>query len=109
MAIRPAKPETCKLELVTITSTEMQPEAKFGTGGTYEMIGAITIGAKEGTDPMSEEIRGLVRPRACAMGGDVVTLLGSGTGANRKGFAQQNIVYTVWATRPEGAAAPQPF
>ncbi len=109
MVIRPAKSENCKLELVSVTSTEMQPGAAFGSNGTYEMIGAISIGAKEGTDPMSEEIRQLVRPRACSMGGDVVTLLASGTGGNRRGFAQQNIVFTVWATRDENASAPKPF
>jgi hypothetical protein len=107
--IRPAKSEDCKLELVSVTSAQMQSGAGFGSGGTYEMIGVISIGAEEGTDPMSEEIRRLVRPRACSMGGDVVTLLASGTGANRRGFAQQNIVYTVWATRPEDAATPKPF
>ena len=107
--IRPAKSENCKLDLVSVTSTEMQPGAAFGPNGTYEMIGVISIGAKEGTDPMSEEIRSLVRPRACSIGGDVVTLLASGTGGNRRGFAQQNIVYTVWATRSEEGAAPTPF
>lgn len=109
MVMRPSKPENCKLELMQLSSTEMQAGAAFGANGTYEMIGVIAIGAKEGTDAMSEEIRQIVRPRACAMGGDVVTLLASGTGGRGGGIVQQNITYTVWATRDENASAPKPF
>ena len=75
----------------------MAPGGNFGSGGKYEMIGAVNIRADEGTDAMSEEIRKIVRPRACGMGGEVVSLLASGTAQYRGKFrAQQNISFTVW-------------
>lgn len=73
------------------------------------MIGSITIGASKGTDAMSEEIRQIVRPRACAMGGDVVSLMASGSGSNRRGYGQQNIAFTVWGKASGGTSEPQKF
>jgi hypothetical protein len=96
-APHPAKVADCPLEFVSVSANDMAPGAKFGSGGKYEMIGAVNIGADEGTDAMSEEIRKIVRPRACAMGGEVVSLLASGTAQYRGKFrAQQNISFRVW-------------
>ncbi len=106
---RPEKPATCELQMVEVSAADMGPDGKFGPTGEMEMIGSVMIGAKEGTDAMADEIKALVRPRACAMGGDAISLLASGTGSNRKGFGQQNIVFTVWGKRAAKAAAPQKF
>jgi hypothetical protein len=96
-APHPAKAASCPLEFASVSAGDMAPGAKFGSGGKYEMIGMVSIGAKEGTDAMSEEIRKLVRPRACAMGGEVVSLLATGAAQYRGQFsAQQNISFTVW-------------
>jgi hypothetical protein len=96
-APHPAKVADCPLEFVSVSAGDMAPGAKFGSGGKYEMIGAVNLGADEGTDPMSEEIRKLVRPRACGMGGEVVSLLASGSAQYRGQLrAQQNISFTVW-------------
>jgi len=77
----------------------MAPGARFGGGGKYEMIGAVNIGAAEGTDPMSESMRALVRPRACAMGGEIISLVASGAAQYRGQFrAQQNISFAVWSS-----------
>jgi hypothetical protein len=107
-APHPAKDASCALEFVAVSAGDMAPGAKFGSGGKYEMIGAVNIGAKEGTDAMSAEVRALVRPRACRMGGEVVSLLATGTAQYRGQFsAQQNISFTVWgAVSNKG---PQPF
>jgi hypothetical protein len=107
-AVRSPKPADCHLEIVEIQSIDMMPGAKFG-GGEFEMIGMVTVGADEGTDSQSEEIRNLVRPRACGMGGDLVSLLSSGTGTTLARTAQQNIAFTVWAKRTQVSAAPKPF
>jgi hypothetical protein len=87
----------------------MAPGARFGMNGEYEQIGVVSIGADEGTNALSEEIRQLVRPRACGMGGEVISLLASGTGSTYGGYAQQDIVFTVWARRAAQPAAPQRF
>jgi hypothetical protein len=92
---RPLPPD-CKLELVVVAAENIAPNGRLGAEGEYEMIGAVTIGAHEGTDAMSEEIRSLVRPRACEMGGGEVSLLASGTDANAYGHSQQSIVFQVW-------------
>jgi hypothetical protein len=92
-----SRPPDCALEFVSVSPSDMAPGAKFGGGGKYEMVGAVNIGADEGTDPMSEPMRALVRPRACAMGGEVISLLASGAAQYRGQFhAQQNISFTVW-------------
>jgi hypothetical protein len=107
--MRPSKPLDCPLEIVDVRPEDMMPGARFGAGGELEMIGMITIGADQGSDAMSEPIRSLVRPRACGMGGDIVSLLASGTGANRRGYGQQNIAFTVWAKRSAEPSTPKPF
>jgi hypothetical protein len=100
-----SRPADCALELTAVTAADMAPGARFGEGGRYEMVGAVTIGADDGTSPYSPEIKQLVRPRACAMGGEVVSLLASGTSANAYGHAQQNIAFQVWAKRSQAASA----
>ncbi|WP_394826072.1 hypothetical protein [Pendulispora albinea] len=98
-APRPPKPENCTLQFASISDTDTQQGGKFGAGGEYEGIGVVMIGADEGTDAMSEKIREIVRPKACAMGGEMLSLAVSGVGANRRGHPQQNIVFQVWARR----------
>jgi hypothetical protein len=106
--VRPARPADCPLEIVDVRNEDRMPGAKFG-GGEYEMIGSVLVGAEKGADAMSEEIRALVRPRACAMGGEVLSLLVTGEGSNRRGHAQQNIAFQVWAKVTAGSAGPKPF
>jgi len=93
------RPDDCALEFVSVSAADMGPGARFGSGGEFEMVGAVMIGADPGTSAMSESIRRLVRPRACAMGGHVVSLLGDGSGSNAYGVGQQNIVFSVWGKR----------
>ena len=96
----PTKAPDCPLEFVAVSAGDMWRAGRpiRRRRNDYEMIGAVNIGASEGTDPMSEETRRIVRPRACAMGGEVVSLLASGTAQYRRQFTpQQNISFVVWS------------
>jgi hypothetical protein len=107
MVVLAPKPPDCPLELVTIHPEDMAPGARFGAGGQYQMIGVVALGLDQGTNPMSPEVRKLVRPRACAYGGEVVSLLVGGDSSNGYGRPQTDVVYTVWG--PRAASGPQPF
>lgn len=111
--VLPARPIDCPLELVSVQAADMAPGARFGGGAQYQMIGLITLGLDPGVDVLSEQVRALVRPRACAMGGEVVSLLGGGddyhaarVGRSTVDVAQTSIVFTVWA-HTAAAVAPQ--
>jgi hypothetical protein len=100
----------CPLQLMQISPADQHPGGRFSATGEYQMIGAVMIGADSGTDPTSEAIRALVRPRTCAMGGEIISLMASGSGANGYGRAQSNIVFNVWGPRAAVAnVAPQAF
>ena len=98
---------TGALTLETVGPAERQPGARFGPGGEYEQVGVVTLGMTQGTDPTSEAVRREVRPRACAVGGEVIALLRAST--NRRGYEQTTIVFSVWAHRRAPATAPQGF
>lgn len=104
-----AKPAGCSLDFVSVTPADMAPGAKFGAGGDYEMVGAVTVGANSGTNAMSDEIKLLVRPRACGLGADAVSLMASGSDSNGYGRPQQSIVFQVWAHHQAAPAVPQKF
>lgn len=55
-------------------------------------------------------MRKLVRPRACGIGGDVVSLAANGITRGRAQLrAQQTIAFTVWGKRAAQSSQPQPF
>ncbi len=115
MVVLPARPANCELELVSIQPDDMAPGHRFGGGGQYQMIGAITLGLTQGTDVMSEPIRALIRPRACAMGGEVVSLLATGdaghyaiTSTSITTVTQTDAAFTVWGPRA-APSGPQKF
>lgn len=104
-----ARPPSCALTFETVTPADMQPGARFGAGGEFEQVGMVSLGTTQGTDPMSEAVRQEVRPRACGMGGEAISLMMSGDGANRRGYAQTNIVFLVWAHPQQRPTTPQAF
>jgi hypothetical protein len=115
MVVLPARAANCELELVSVQPDDMAPGHRFGSGGQYQMIGAITLGLARGTDVMSEPIRALIRPRACAMGGEVVSLLATGdsghyaiTSTTITTVAQTDAAFTVWGPRT-ATPGPQKF
>ena len=108
-----ARPADCAVELAQVAPADMGPQGRFGFGGEYENIGVVTVGAPAGADALSPDIKQLVRPKVCAMGGEVLSLVATGTGAVGRGSdqaMQQNILFMVWAKRSAAAAAtPQAF
>jgi hypothetical protein len=111
----PPRAVDCQLELVYVKSEDMAPGGRFGEGGRYQMIGAVLLGLPKGTDITSESVRKLVRPRACELGGEVVSLLAAGdtghytvTGDSIVTTVQMDAVFTVWGPRT-ATAKPQAF
>ena len=102
----PPRPADCALEIIAVDAEDMMPGARFGAGGQYQMIGVVSVGLPRGTDVLAEEVRALVRPRACAMGGEVVSLLATGdnghfliTGRSITTIVQTEVGFTVWGAR----------
>src|SRR5580698_2181496 len=79
--ILPPLAPNCPMQFVAVGAAEMMPKADFGPGGKYEMVGAITVEAPAGTDPMNPELRDQVRPEACKLGGTAISLLTNGAEA----------------------------
>jgi hypothetical protein len=86
---RPGRPPTCALEVIpSASSSDREP------------AGTVQLRIGRDLDPLSEEVRAVMRPRACAMGGDAVTVL-----VSQRGY----VVFQVWAPRATAPAAPQRF
>jgi hypothetical protein len=65
MAPAPPRPDNCPLQLVSVDQTKVNE--------TWQMLGTVAVDGKD-LDPGSAEVRALVRPRACAMGGTSISL-----------------------------------
>jgi hypothetical protein len=114
MKILAPLPPNCPMQMVSVGPAEMMPNADFGPGGRYEMVGAITVEAPAGTDPMSPELRDQVRPEACKLGGTAVSLMVNATTAYqlRRSFVtttQQTLAFTVWGPRSNAPTKPVAF
>jgi hypothetical protein len=85
----PPRPETCA---VTVVNGAMKdPMMWAAASGPYELLGTISLNESGTVDPFSDESLNIVRPRACRMGGDAISLmvstqstvgLASGTGTS---------------------------
>lgn len=103
MASYPPREPNCDLEFVKINMAELSTNQ-----GPWELVGQIVINETGTQDPFAEEYRAIVRPRACAMGGEAVGILMSATseGAYSSGSATN---YGVLKKRSSDSAAPQKF
>ncbi|MEM9691454.1 MAG: hypothetical protein AAGA56_02825 [Myxococcota bacterium] len=63
----PPRPDDCNLEVLS----QMPP---VGVGSEWQVAGTVVLTENGTSDPMSEENRSIVRPRACAMGGEALTI-----------------------------------
>jgi hypothetical protein len=101
-APRPAREPTCNLEIIDATASS--------TFAGYDQVGVVRIGnAPAGTDPLDPSLRDMVRPRACALGGEAISVLTSGDARVRSGFRDTAFAaYVVWAKK-RAAATPQRF
>jgi hypothetical protein len=103
-ATRPPRPPDCSLDIVSATD--------FATIQKYEQVGVVVLSNEEaGTDPMSPQARAIVRPRACALGGEAISLMGSGNVKNPTSPLPTTAFgsYVVWAKRAAPGSAPQKF
>jgi hypothetical protein len=100
---RPPRDPACSLDVLNPTD--------MATIMRYDQIGVVRLANEEaGTSPMSPEAREIVRPRACAMGGNAISVMASGdimarTAPVTRAFA----AYIVWAKKAPASAAPQKF
>lgn len=96
----------CDLDFIQFEIRELAP------GGTYEVLGHVTLSQGGVQDPLQPQYREIVRPRACAMGGEAVGVLASGAASpwalSMGGTATD---YVVLRRRPAAGAkaAPQHF
>jgi hypothetical protein len=95
---RPARDANCDLDVVS--ATDMATMAK------YEQVGIVRLSnAEQGTDPLDPEVRALVRPRACALGGEAISVLASGDAVSRNGLRETAYAgYVVWAKKTPATA-----
>jgi len=70
MQAYPSRGKTCELEFV-----KLDMNALSSPQGTWQVIGYVSIGDGGTQDPFSEDLRAIVRPRACSMGGEGVTVM----------------------------------
>jgi len=94
LAFNAPKPPTCAIEMVKTEITDLAP------GGPWEHVGSIIIQYYKNLDPLSEKVLATVRPRACQMGGEAITIMQATSIVNR-GTA---ITYAVIIPRVKPAA-----
>ena len=79
----------CKLELLHIPQGDPQANTFF------RLLGHITVMEAGGHDPLSYKMRDIVVPRACRMGGQILSI--SLSSENQSGMGSgAGTVYTVW-------------
>ena len=100
---RPPREAQCELTVIDAMDT-----ANFTK---YEQVGIVRVSnAERGKGPLDPEMRALVRPRACALGGDAISVLASGDATSRNGLRTTAFSgYVVWAMKSAKAAKPQKF
>jgi hypothetical protein len=96
-----AKPSSCQLEFLNLAPNEM------GNSGPYETLGFISLSDTGSQDPMQEEYRALVRPRACRMGGEAISLQMQATNTTDRGTGSA-VTYAVMRKRQVPTAPPPP-
>lgn len=99
----PAKPASCDLDFLQLEMKEVAP------GGPLEILGHVVLSEQGVRDPLAPEYRSLVRPRACAMGGEAVGIMLTGT-AMPTAFSTGGTTtsYTVVRKRPPPSAPSKP-
>ena len=88
---RPALPVECALELIDAS------QDPTGTATGNELIGSVTVNVSEGIGPLDPQVKALVRPEACKLGGTALSSLSS----------REVHTFSVWA--PRVASTPASF
>ena len=95
----PAREPACSLEFLSLTMEQVSP------GGTHEIVGHVVLSETGVQDPFQPKYRDIVRPRACAMGGEAVTVLNSVTSSSGMGSGSTTD-YAIVRKRGAPSAAP---
>jgi hypothetical protein len=101
MNAAPARPENCSLDFLKLTINDVAP------GGRYELLGHVVLSQTGVQDPLDPKYRAEVRPRACAMGGEGVAILMTGT-ATPTTFSAGGTTIDYAVVRKHRAEAPAP-
>lgn len=99
----PARDPNCKLEFIRADLQQLS-----SAEGEWELLGQVVLQEEGVQDPLAERYRAMVRPRACAMGGEAVAVVMSATsqGLTTSGSATN---YGVLRKRVQASSAPQSF
>jgi hypothetical protein len=100
LAFYPPREQGCSLEMVKVTLAETME------GGPWELIGHVYVSAQAKAEPFAAEYLALVRPRACAMGGEAFGILMAATN-DAVIVAGSTTDYIVVRKRPSREAQPQ--
>jgi hypothetical protein len=104
MAMYPPNPPQCHLDVVnnaTSPAVAMMPDSP------YELIGMVGLGQSGIQNPFSPEYIAIVQPRACAMGGDAVSLMASSV-STAGPMSSTGTAYAILRKR-NAQASPQAF
>lgn len=98
---RAPRAENCELTVINGSDT-----SNFGK---WEQVGVVRLSnAPAGTSPLDPTVRAMVRPRACSLGGEAISVMGSGDAA--AGFSESAYAaYVVWAKKRDVSTAPEQF
>lgn len=97
----PPREANCALELRNGTLT-------MELTSTYDSVGVVTVDGEEGEVPNSPRILSLVKPEACALGGEVVIVVASANLTNNIQTASSH-TFMVLRKKAPGAPASQNF
>jgi hypothetical protein len=104
MASAPPRPDNCELQFLQLKIEDLSPMV-----GTYEQLGSVTLFETGVQDPFQQKYKDIVHPRACAMGGEGVTILQQATTSPAMfGPGGSAINYAVVRKRQAPGAAPPP-
>jgi hypothetical protein len=100
---RPPRADACDLVVVNAMSPT--------TFNSYEQVGVVRLSnVPAGTDPMDPSVRAIVRPRACALGGEAISVMASGDAVSRNGLrTTAYAAYVVWAKKRALSKGPEKF
>jgi hypothetical protein len=103
MSNYPPREENCSLEYVQLN----MPELSSGKG-PWELVGQIVLQEGGARDPFSPEYKEIVRPRACAMGGEAIGIV---MNTQSEGIVSSStaISYGVLRHRRPGGEQPKQF
>jgi hypothetical protein len=102
MGFYPPREPACSLEFVQYDARLIGPTA------AWELLGYIEISEKHASDPFAPKYRKIIRPRACSMGGEAVTLVQAASKDSRFGSGT-GVTFGVLRRRQAPGGPPTPF